>query len=193
MSENTRPELCELVYNHKYEDALKRMEAGADVNAQDANGRTVLHYLCCPGERRFIMNPDPEDLHYYITQALEHGAEPNVQDINGSTALKFSVEKFDYPELTQTLIDAGADVNLQDVRGDTPLHYVSRYSDRLETSKLLLNAGADPAVQNNIGNTPAMLATDGLKAFIAEEETKVLLKALDEMPQPVSRGAQIRL
>ena len=81
-------------------DAVKALiEAGADVNAKDDEGKTALIYAA-------IYNHTPE-----VAKALvEAGAEINAKDNEGRTALSWAACNHN-PQVLKALVEAGADVN----------------------------------------------------------------------------------
>ena len=83
--------------------------AGADVNQQDNNGYTPLHWAA-------------ENGHQTVVQALiAAGANVNQPDNDGRIPLHWAAEN-DHQAIVQVLIAAGADVNRQNNDGVTPLY-----------------------------------------------------------------------
>ncbi|MEQ9443086.1 MAG: ankyrin repeat domain-containing protein [Cyclobacteriaceae bacterium] len=100
------PPLVLASYHEQYDTTKYLLEAGADVNVQDAAGNTALMGICFKG---------------YPTIAallLEHGADVNKQNANGATALIYTAT-FGQNEIARMLLDHGADKTLQDQRGNT--------------------------------------------------------------------------
>ena len=107
------------------------VEHGADVNAKDNNGCTVLHSA--------VANGNLEVINYLV----KHGADLNAKDNNGRTVLHYtasivkmitlrSLAKLGigftkalkrHEELIQWLVDRGQDINAKDNYGMTILHY----------------------------------------------------------------------
>jgi len=137
------------------------LEAGADVNAKDNRGRTPLHQQVYPGSVKVL---------------IQAGANVNVKDQNGYTPLHFSC----YPESVKALIQSGGDVNVKNNFGDTPLHH----ENKPEKIKIFVEAGADTNAVNNNGETPLHsvkynpLAVQALFACGAKDKDNEIRKSL---------------
>ena len=165
-------------------------EAGMDIHAPDASGKTPLHIACMRSDDRSI-----EIL-------LKHGANPNTPDGNGAMPLHIACQTGNI-KCIKLLIDNGADVNLRDLRfqelpihacynggaahrfvsirhlieagsevnakdrhHQTPLHYECN-DDDTELVKIMLAAGADPNMPDVNKKTPLHLAIEDQKDIIA--------------------------
>jgi len=84
------------------------LEAGADVEARDRDGQTVLH--------RAAQHFPPE-----AQLLLAAGADKNARDEHGSTPLHTAVLASSL-EAVSALLEAGADVSAVDMRKNTPLY-----------------------------------------------------------------------
>ena len=84
-----------------------------------------------------------------VSDLIVIGANLDWQGQNGFTALMLCA-RWNYPEITQVLIDAGADLNIQDEFRSTALHYCVSYN-RLEIARMLIDAGANLNIQRNDG------------------------------------------
>ena len=87
--------------------ALKRMlKAGADPNARDGKGWSLLHHAAvhaAPGT---------------INLLLEAGIDPNARKEQGRTFLYLAMEpKYEKPGVVERLLEAGADPNVKDNDG----------------------------------------------------------------------------
>ena len=109
----------------------------ADVNAQDSDLCTPLHY--CDG-------PDSAEIGRVL---LEHGVDPNIVDVDGHAILHFASD----PHLVKIIIQHGGDVNLRCQLGNTPL-IRAVYGGRSEAAKVLLDFGADVNIVNLCGSSP---------------------------------------
>ena len=119
-------------------EKIKELINGADVNIQNEDGDTLLHYAI-------------NDENYEIVKLLlEHSANVNAKDYYGDTPL----HNTNNYEIAKLLIEYGANVNAKNEFGSTPLHDVSDYN----TTKLLIDNGADMNVKNKYGDIPLHLA-----------------------------------
>ena len=109
------------------------VNAGLDVNAQNASGDTAV-IIATRGNQSG-----------YLEELIAAGADVNIQNKQGQTALMFAAQEHN-TEIVKILIDAGADVSLKDHKGRTASKYNSERGDffRLddhygEIKKLLLS------------------------------------------------------
>lgn len=148
-----------------FESVLREfVAAGADVNARDDEGMTVLH-------RAFTMagRVVPDWVLNDVTAALlDAGADPNARDSAGSTLLHSAAGRRGLSREVSLLVAAGADVNERNSAGETPLHMALR-RDQAATVRALLQLGADPAVRDSAGNTANPLDCErwGSRSFFA--------------------------
>lgn len=152
-----RNELAEALMDDDFPLAMQMIAAGADVNARDEFGRTLLMLVaaCCP-----------EDCLPGMTAALlAAGAELEARDGEGRTALHHASAW-----AVETLVRAGADLEARDNRGWTALHQAAK-DDVSATLRELLAAGADSRALDGEGNTPLHVAasfdsSDALEALV---------------------------
>lgn len=147
------------------------LEEGADVDAEDKAGNTLLSSAA--------VMLQPELLNLY----LDNGADVNHVGNGGETALTTVFggppqmgEEGKKEEVVRKLVDAGADVNHQNERGETALMMASK----IEVVKLLLRYGADPNLKNNNGKTALRQTLESSVLFHDEgelEDKKALLLA----------------
>ncbi|KAJ5355479.1 uncharacterized protein N7496_012691 [Penicillium cataractarum] len=117
---------------------------GADVMAQDNEGRTILHHI----GRRII-----------VSSALRTAVTANpslihLADDANETALHYALRD-KCPEMIQFLLDNGADLLQPDKNGDTALHHISKFFklDQVLFERFI-RAGVDINARNKIGETP---------------------------------------
>ncbi len=126
------------LFGDRFLAAQALLTRGADINARDGKGRTLLHWVRDAKMAKFL---------------VEYGADPNITDNRGVTPLHL-VKK---PEIAMVLIDAKADVNAKDSDGDTPLHGAT-YQRDYTLALVFLQFGADVRAENKSGETPLNLA-----------------------------------
>jgi uncharacterized protein len=137
----------------------------ANVNAQQADGATALHWA--------VFRSDKE----MVDMLLKAGADPKLANRDGSTPLWLASVNGDAAILS-LLLNAGADPNEKLPLGRSPLMAASR-TGNLEAMKVLLDKGANiNAAETLRGTTPLMWAADEGH----EDAIKLLL----------SRGADIK-
>ncbi|KDQ08740.1 hypothetical protein BOTBODRAFT_118274 [Botryobasidium botryosum FD-172 SS1] len=127
------------------------IEAGANVNALDEDGRTplatyLLHSLAVPDVR-------------VVQVLLEAGTDPNC-----GLCLDWSLSKqHPSPEVVRLLIRYGADVHKVHSDGQTPLHALCR-GDAVDQADvlfaILLDLGVDTNAKDKDGRTPLHMACD---------------------------------
>ncbi len=86
------------------------LDAGADPNDRDGDGRTPLHWIFS-----YTEVDDPT----YAADLIAHGADPNVCDKSGETPLH-KAAKEGFPNCVRCLLEHGADPNIKNNRGKTP-------------------------------------------------------------------------
>ena len=156
------------------------IENGADVNVQDNDGWTLLHF----GRDNFV--PVAELL-------IENGAKIDAKIHDGSTPLfsalvrgenkfaKLLIEKGadvrgiplfhvkNSSEITKILIDAGADVNYAPENGITALASAVIQKDK-KSAELLISSGANVNSIDREGSTPLDTAISGMEWLKEDEE-----------------------
>ena len=126
------------------------IEHGADVNLQDEDGDTALHFACRSHASLEI-----------LSCLIENGASINACTNCKVTPLMMAVENC-HKDVVSYLIEHGANVDLQDEDGDTALHYVAYQEsrvDKTETFLTLSTAGASCLCKNSKGLTPLLVAS----------------------------------
>ena len=120
---------------------------GANVNLQDKEGETALHYAV-----------DSFDVSCEALRCLiENGANVDAVSNNGRTCLMNAIRKVSVVTL---LTEHGANIDLQDKNGNTALHHaVCQCGFPLGVFNHLVTLGAS-LMCNNRGLTPLLLASD---------------------------------
>ena len=172
------------------------IDAGADVNAQDWNGKTAL-------------------MNCYNLKAQENllnaGADVNARDRDGMTALRAVIEAVsdstrcyfiegDYvpKKLVSNLIDAGADVNIPDDEGKTPLMVAVEFAECCRNRdtyyiEKLLKAGADINAQDKEGRTVRDYAKKYIKSDGLKKKLEKLLGPWDTSKKEINAKATSEL
>ncbi|XP_014681685.1 PREDICTED: ankyrin repeat and EF-hand domain-containing protein 1-like isoform X2 [Priapulus caudatus] len=126
------------------------LEAGAEMNIKDSDGRTIVFY-CLTSTRRHVE---------CLNIILSWGADPNVTDEQGRSALIMAAEGGpDMEEVCLAMLQAGASLQVTDKTGKTPL--LAACSSKAGALLLtLLERGANPNNANYMGITPAHWAAE---------------------------------
>jgi len=90
-------ELISAIYKNDFALVKSLVDKGADVNAKDKEGRTMLMYAVWKGNGQTDI----------VKLLIERGADVNAKDIYGSTALLWA-ETYDFTEVVDILKQAGA-------------------------------------------------------------------------------------
>ena len=111
------------------EGILKLIEEGANVNAKDKYGYTLLHYACSNGYESIV------------SILLEKGVNVSEKDNCGWTPLHHACSN-GYGSIVSILLEKGANVNEKNVDGCIPLNYacIDGYEDIVE---ILLDSGTE--------------------------------------------------
>ena len=137
-----------------YEEQLVTwlVENGANVDLQDKDGLTALHYAYKTDNSCEV-----------VSCLIKNGANINACTGNKVTPLMRAAKKGN-SDVVSLLIAHGANVDLKDKDGDTAFHYTACEEDSLDKMPIektilkLLNAGASCLCKNSHGLTP-LLAT----------------------------------
>ena len=153
------------------------LEAGADIDKADCNGRTPLNVSALCGQLdclRLLLEAgaatDKVDwhgrvaLHWAASRGrigcvrllLEAGADKNKGDTIGFTPLHDAAD-CGCLDCLQLLLEAGADASKTDIGGWTTLHLAAELG-HLDCLRLLLEVGADASARNKAGYTPLDIA-----------------------------------
>ena len=117
------------------------LDAGADINLADKNGKSPLH---------FASKFERAETVRVVKLLLDAGADFNRTDDDGKTPLHFASQRkrAETVRVVKLLLDVGADFNRPDKNGGTPLSYASM--ERLAGLLRLL-----------LGKWPTQIGTDG--------------------------------
>ena len=143
---NINTELIQASRNGRTETVAMLLEKGADMNATDNYGETVLQWASENGHTEIVK------------MLLEKGADVNAKRNCGNAALS-SASYGGYTEIVKMLLKNGAIVNAEDNHGWTALQLASE-NGRIEIVKMLLADGADVNAKNNDGNTALQVASE---------------------------------
>lgn len=136
-------------------EVLEMLDRGADINAQDTDGRTVLMYASFNGYSELIRN------------LLLRGAKVNLVDINGRTALMLAASG-PFADAVKLLLDHNADPNMIDKQEHfTALMYAAA-EGQLEVVKLLMKYQADPKMKDIDGDDAVTFARNNGHMAVVE-------------------------
>jgi ankyrin repeat protein len=118
------------------------IDAGADVNAKDKEGWTVLMNAALFNEKAEV-----------VSALVKAGSDVDARNNGGGTALMIAASGNENPEVVSALVKAGTDVNARDNDGWTALIIAARHDANIEVFSALLEAGADAGAKNKDGRT----------------------------------------
>ncbi|XP_049795794.1 uncharacterized protein LOC126210572 [Schistocerca nitens] len=139
-SRRRRTELHSAIQNGDEEKARKLIRAGTDLEVQDENGESALHY----GAKAGVWN--------VVKLLIEAGASLEARDDGGRTALHCAARQGS-GVCARLLVSAGAELDVRDHTGATPLHTAAE-ADADEVARALTQAGADLKARDNDGMSP---------------------------------------
>ena len=114
------------------ETILHLIDKGADVNAGDKYGRTLLHEACLKGNEKIIM------------ALMDKGANVNIQSTKGETPFHMACLRGN-EKIIMAMIDNGANINIKNNRGQT----YDIYLDDSELKKRIENRALDVERRKN--------------------------------------------
>jgi ankyrin repeat protein len=136
------------------------VDAGANINAQDNEGNTPLHFSVKRINREKFPTQDYEGI---VRLLLDKKADVHIVNVGGATPLHTAAAFRADPSVVEMLIQAGADVNKKasaSTGGWTPLHgAAARNSGSIVA--VLLKHGADPMTKDARGLTALQVAEQG--------------------------------
>ena len=122
---------CALCEKGTVEEVRRALASGANANARDKHGNTVL--MLAAEE-----NSNPE----VVKALLKRGADVNARNRMGNTVLMLGAMKNPNPEVFKTLLASGADVYAKNPNGATALMWAAQMNPNPEVVKVLLENGA---------------------------------------------------
>ncbi|MBB6612011.1 SEL1-like repeat protein [Pontibacter sp. Tf4] len=130
------------------------LRKGAEVNAQDADGRTALHHTVA-GARISNSQLFEQEQVQLLDTLIKYKADLNVKDKKGNTALTAALESTSGQHLgimeLEKLLTSGANPNIQNNEGKTPLILACELNSNFEIILALIQAGADPKLRDQSG------------------------------------------
>ena len=154
--------LCRYADSQEIISALRK---GADVNARDIYGQSVL------------MDASRDEKRLWLAELmLREGADVNLRDNDGQTALMYSAYACKSPVMIHVLVDAGADVNARDNDGATALMISAKHNAPGIMAEIL-DAGAEINAKDNKRRTAIFYAAENESAESARIITERLTSA----------------
>ena len=148
------------------------LDKGANVNAKDDTGKTVLHWVAPARD-----NPE------MVKRLIARGAGVNAKDNEGETALMIAASQSN-PGILAALLDAGAEVNAQNNEGGTAL-MAAAFRANLDEIKILLAKDADIKLKDQKDRTAYDVAVAGSKNYQDETNKKRFAEALKLLELPI--------
>ncbi|HBL98179.1 TPA: hypothetical protein DDZ86_00880 [Candidatus Dependentiae bacterium] len=215
-SSTERTELCLSILARNCKDFKPQVEqlikGGVDVNAKDAQGRSLLHWVCKSGYLDAIKvcldvkaDVDSTDFDNYtplhlacaqenlkvVKILVEKGIAINAKTLlNGHTPLHDACHH-GFADIVEFLLVNGASVNIQDKHDETPLHWACQ-SGCLNVVKVLIEKGARFDIKGKDGKLPF----DLLEQKQRTELCGLLIKhgkqkAVDSVQDLIKRGVDL--
>lgn len=126
--------------------AEKLLNHGAEVNGEDADGRTALYYAAEHGSDTIVK------------LLLERGADVHANEAQEQPF--FDAVKGGNMNIVRTLLEAGSDIKMRNSWGETSLHHAA-YGGSLEIVKYLIDAGVETNAKSKTDTTALHRAAEG--------------------------------
>lgn len=147
------------------------IDVGADINAQNKNGNTLLHFAA--GNNSLIA----------MNTLIENGAFINTQNYSGMQSIHFAARghaNFDYTDendggALQLLLNNGAYPNAEDFLGNTPLHAAVSAAPLDIDGKVNENAKEDPTMVDTQHTTFNILLNNDADETLLNNKQQTLL------------------
>jgi ankyrin repeat protein len=181
----------------RIQDVRLLLREGADVNSQDARGRTMLHIAISGGRTQMIwlLLDYKANVTLYDRDGLtpflialarnmndvarvlmeDHDVDVHTANRQGQTPLHITAAQGN-ADIAYHILQHNAHANVQDHKGDTPLHIALRASHD-EVVSLLLDHRASTSIRNYKGHT-------ALASLIFQEDLDILEHALAHGADP---------
>jgi len=142
--------------NHHENILQLLMKNGANIDAGDINGNSILYKVAREGNEKVV------------SLLLKNGANIEEGEKSVGTPLHLAASENNY-NIVKILLENGANVNALDKNGDTPLHRCVKELGHIgvESVQLLLKNGANIEATNNNSETPLIRAVVSLHEDIA--------------------------
>lgn len=171
------------------------IKKGANINAQNDEGKTALMYSCCT-------ETEHKSFTDYTKILINSGADINIKDNEERTALMYAAYSHSSTSV-DLLIKNKADINAMDIYGSTPLMYACFNSNKdsfgtlnPDVVKLLIKYGSDVNAYDNYGNTAllyaVMMARDTLYQ-VKDENNKDYKNIYDTIKFLIDNGADVNV
>lgn len=171
------------------------IKKGADINAQNSEGKTALMYSCSS-------EIEHKSTYDYTRVLIDYGANINIKDNEGRTALMYAAYSHS-SKCIELLMKNKADINDRDKNGSTPLMYACFNSNEdnfgtlnPEVAEMLIKYGSDINSHDNYGNTAllyaVMMARDTLY-HVKDENNKDYKNIYDTIKLLIDNGANVNV